>query len=163
MENIWVIISFILVVIGFLGTFLPVLPGLVLCFLGVLAYKFGAGANVSSTYIWVFGLLTALSLLLEYTLPAKINKKYGGSSWGSVGAVLGTFIGIFLIPIPLGFLIGMIGGVLLGEIIHDYRDISKAFRSAKGALIGFFVSTGYNMLVAICIFVWLFIDYFFGT
>jgi uncharacterized protein YqgC (DUF456 family) len=46
---------------------------------------------------------------------------------------IGTLLGLFLIPIPLGFLIGMLLGVFLGELIHDFSDTKKLL-ILKGAL-----------------------------
>ncbi len=102
-ETVIYILSIILLVVGILGTFLPVLPGLLLSFCGLLIYKFGAEADLSMAYIWIFGFLTAISILLNYIIPAKTTKKYGGTRWGSIGSIVGTFFGMFFIPVPFGF------------------------------------------------------------
>src|SRR5690606_31100447 len=107
------ILCIILLVLGILGTFLPVLPGLVLSFCGLLIYKYGTDSDLSMLYIWAFGILTAISAVLSYVIPAKTNRKYGGTRWGSIGSVIGTIAGM-LTPIPLGFLIGMFAGVFIG-------------------------------------------------
>ena len=86
------LISIILLVLGIAGTILPVLPGLLLSLCGVLIYKFGTGSDLSMAYIWIFSLLTAASIVLNYVIPAKTNRKYGGTRWGSIGSVIGTFV-----------------------------------------------------------------------
>lgn len=146
-EYFWLIISFLLIIIGILGTVLPVLPGLILSFAGLLAYKFGVDSSFNSIYLWIFGFFTLLSMTLDYIVPAKLNKKYGGTKWGSIGAVLGMLIGLFFIPTPFGFLIGMAMGVLTGELLHDKKDYQKAINSTKGALIGFLMSTSFNLII----------------
>lgn len=141
-------ISIILLILGILGTFLPVLPGLVLSLAGLLIYKYGTDSDLSVLYIWAFVILTLASAVLNYVIPAKTNRKYGGTRWGSIGSVIGTIVGIF-IPIPLGFLIGMFAGVFIGELLHDSKDMNKALKSTKGAFIGFIYGTGFSLVVGI--------------
>ena len=151
-QNILALISLLLIGVGILGTFLPVLPGLILCFAGVLLYKFGVNPNFSNWYVIIFGILTIASVILNYVIPLKTTEKYGGSNYGKIGGFLGTIIGFFFIPIPFGFLIGMFLGVFLGEILHDRNDKQKAFNATKGALIGFIYGTGFNLLVGLAMF-----------
>lgn len=142
-------ISVVLLFVGLLGTFVPVLPGLLLSFCGLLLYKFVAGGPLPTVYIWIFGVLTAASVVLNYVIPARQTKKYGGTSWGSIGSVVGTILGMLFIPIPLGFLIGMFAGVFVGELLHDRNDKKKAWNSTKGAMVGFLYGTGFNFMVGL--------------
>lgn len=146
------IIALVLLLGGFLGTFLPILPGLLLSICGLLIFKFGTENTMPMMYVWIFVLLTIASTVLNYVIPAKTNKKYGGTRYGSIGSFVGTLLGLFLIPIPLGFLIGMLLGVFIGELLHDFSDTKKAFNSMKGALIGFVYGTGFNMMVGLAMF-----------
>lgn len=143
------LISVLLMIIGLMGTFLPVLPGLLLSLGGFLLYKFGTSTDLSMAYVWIFALLTIASLILNYVIPAKATKKYGGTRYGSVGSVIGTIAGMLFIPLPLGFLIGMFLGVFIGELLHDSKDKKKAMNSVKGAFVGFIYGTGFNLVVAL--------------
>ncbi|MBK1897473.1 DUF456 domain-containing protein [Chryseobacterium paridis] len=152
------IFCLILLVLGMLGTFLPVLPGLLLSLCGLLIYKFGTDADLPMFYIWIFGILTVASAVLNYVIPAKTNKKYGGTRWGSIGSVIGTIAGMLFIPIPLGFLIGMFAGVFIGELLHDSKDMNKALKSTKGAFIGFIYGTGFSFVVGVAMFLVVVLD-----
>lgn len=152
------LISIVLLILGILGTFIPVLPGLLLSLCGVLIYKFGADAPLPMIYVWIFVFLTAISVLLNYVIPARTNRKYGGTRWGSVGSVIGTLVGMFFIPVPFGFLIGMFLGVFIGELLHDATDKKKAWNSTKGAFIGFLYGTGFNFMVGLAMFLVVLID-----
>lgn len=152
-----VIISIILLILGIVGTILPILPGLVLSLAGLIIYKFGTDADLSMIYIWAFAVLTLASVVLSYVIPAKTTKKYGGTRWGSIGSVVGTIVGMF-IPIPLGFLIGMFAGVFIGELLHDSKDTTKAWKSTKGALIGFLYGTGFSFVVGLAMFLVVILD-----
>ena len=146
------LISIVLLILGILGTFIPVLPGLLLSLCGLLIYKFGTDATLDMVYIWIFVFLTAVSVVLNYVIPARTNRKYGGTRWGSVGSVIGTLVGMFFIPVPFGFLIGMFLGVFVGELLHDASDKKKAWNSTKGAFIGFLYGTGFNFMVGLAMF-----------
>ena len=157
-QNLFIVLSIILIIIGMVGTILPVLPGLIISFAGLLLYKFGANANLPMIWIYLFGVLTLVSAVLNYVIPAKTNRKYGGTKWGSIGSVVGTILGMIFIPIPLGFLIGMFAGVFIGELLHDSSDKKKAFNSTKGAFIGFLYGTGFNLMVGLAMFLVVVID-----
>ena len=154
------LVSILLLLVGILGTFLPVLPGLLLSLCGLLIYKFGTDSSLSMVYIWIFVSLTLLSIILNYVIPARTNRKYGGTRWGSAGSVIGTILGMFFIPVPFGFLIGMFLGVFVGELLHDAKDKKKAWNSTKGALIGFLYGTGFNFMVGLAMFLVVLIDIF---
>lgn len=154
------LVSLILLVLGIIGTFLPVLPGLLLSLCGMLIYKFGTDAPISMVYIWIFVVLTILSMILNYVIPARATRKYGGTRWGSIGSVIGTFAGMIFIPIPFGFLIGMFLGVFIGELLHDAKDKKKAWNSTKGALIGFLYGTGFNFIVGLAMLLVVLFDIF---
>lgn len=149
----------ILLILGLVGTILPILPGLLLSICGLLIYKFGTDAPLSMVYIWIFVALTAISTVLNYLIPAKTNRKYGGTRWGSVGSIIGTLVGLFFFP-PFGFFIGMILGVFVGELLHDSKDKKKAINSVKGAVIGFIFGAGFNFMVALAMLLVVIIDIF---
>ncbi len=148
-NSVIILISVVLLVVGLLGTILPVLPGLLLSLCGLLIYKFGTDADLPMAYIWIFSILTIISAVLNYVIPAKTNRKYGGTRWGSIGSIIGTIAGMFFIPVPFGFLIGMFLGVFVGELLHDSQDKKKAWNSTKGALIGFIYGAGFNFMVGL--------------
>lgn len=152
-----VLLSIVLLILGIVGTILPILPGLVLSLAGLLIYKYGAEADLSMIYIWAFVILTVASVILSYAIPAKTTQKYGGTRWGSIGSVIGTIIGMF-IPIPLGFLVGMFAGVFIGELLHDNKDMKKALKSTKGAFIGFIYGTGFSFVVGVAMFLVVILD-----
>lgn len=153
------IIAIILLLVGILGTFLPVLPGLILSFCGLLVYKFGTNTDLPIIYIWIFGFLTLVSAVLNYAIPARTNRKYGGTRYGSIGSFVGTILGLIFFP-PFGFIIGMLVGVFLGELLHDFNDKKKALNSTKGALIGFIYGTGFSFVVGLAMFLVVITDIF---
>jgi uncharacterized protein YqgC (DUF456 family) len=85
--------------------------------------------------------------ILDYIIPAKGTKRFGGSKYGILGTNIGLVVGI-LAPIPLGFIIGPFVGAFVGELINDSTDSKKAFKAATGSFIGFLASTFMKFLVS---------------
>jgi uncharacterized protein YqgC (DUF456 family) len=139
MDIFLLIIGFALMIIGVLGSFLPVLPGPSISWLGlVLLYATHA---VEANY-WVIGicfLFTVILSVLDYVIPSKGTKKFGGSSYGIWGTNIGLVVGIFA-PIPFGFIIGPFVGAFIGEMLYD-KNQQRALKAATGSFIGFIASS----------------------
>lgn len=148
MDILLLIIGFICMIIGVFGSFMPVIPGLSVSWLGLLLLYF---TNTIPVNYWVLGitlLITLLLSVLDYFIPAKGAKKFGGSSYGIWGTNIGLFIGL-LTPIPFGFIIGAFLGAFLGELLYDSKNHTRALKAATGSLIGFLVSSFMLFFVAI--------------
>ncbi|SCY49487.1 DUF456 domain-containing protein [Flavobacterium caeni] len=134
------LLGFCCVVIGALGSFLPVLPGPGLSWVGVLLLY--CTKPVAANY-WVLGITLAVTvalIVLDYVIPAQGTKRFGGSSYGIWGTNIGLIVGIFA-PIPLGFLIGPFVGAFVSEMIYNSTDHKRALKAATGSFIGFLVSS----------------------
>lgn len=127
----------LLLVIGFLGTFLPVLPGTTLILAGACLFYFAMGWE-SSGLAWqglVFiGFLYTLSILLDWVSGALGAKWFGSSKWGIIGAIIGGVVGIFF-GIP-GLILGPIAGVFLFEIFFAKKQVKEASNSTVGTVVG---------------------------
>ena len=155
MDTLLILLGFICMIIGVLGSFLPVLPGLPSCWVGLLLLYLTKA--VENNY-WILGItlfLTIIITILAYTIPAKGTKRYGGSSYGVWGTNIGLVVGIFA-PIPLGFIIGPFVGAFLGELIYDSKNHQRALKAATGSLLGFLASSFINFMFCV-IFLGLFI------
>jgi len=142
------IIGFLFMIIGLFGSFLPVLPGPSISWLGLLLLYF---TNAVPVNYWVLGisfLITAVVSVLDYVIPAKGTKKFGGSSYGIWGTNIGLIVGIFA-PIPFGFIIGPFVGAFLGELLYDYKDHQRALKSATGSFIGFLASSFMKFVICV--------------
>ena len=151
MDSILLLLGFVCMIIGVLGSFLPVLPGLPSCWVGILLLYLTKA--VENNY-WILGItliITIIISILAYTIPAKGTKRYGGSSYGVWGTNIGLVVGI-LAPIPLGFLIGPFIGAFVGELIYDSKNHQRAFKAATGSLIGFLASSFINFMFCIVFF-----------
>jgi uncharacterized protein YqgC (DUF456 family) len=137
--------------IGILGSILPVLPGPGISWLGLVLLYF---TNTVPANYWILGITLVLTLVisyLDYIIPAKGTKHFGGSKYGIWGTNIGLVLGIIM-PIPFGFLIGPFLGAFIGELIYDSKNKKRAFRAATGSIIGFLASTFMQFLVCLLFF-----------
>lgn len=148
MDLILVLLGFICIAVGILGSFIPVLPGLSSSWVGLLLLYLTKA--VENNY-WVLGitfLLMIIITILDYVIPAKGTKKFGGSSYGVWGTNIGLLVGI-LAPIPFGFIIGPFLGAFIGELLYDSTNHKRAFKAATGSFLGFLASSFVNFLFSI--------------
>ena len=153
MDTVLLVLGLLFMIGGILGSFLPVVPGLTLSWIGLLLLY--CTETVPMNY-WVMGfalLLVIIITILEYVIPAKGTKKYGGSSYGVWGTNIGLIVGIFA-PIPFGFIIGPFVGAFVGELIYDSKDHKRAFKAATGSFVGFLASTFLNFMLCVVFLRW---------
>lgn len=157
MDILLLLIGFVCVIAGIFGSFLPVLPGPSISWTGLALLYFTTA--VAANY-WILGislLITIALTVLDYIIPSKGTKKFGGSSYGVWGTNIGLIVGIFA-PIPLGFLIGPFVGALIGELLYDYKDHQRALKAATGSLLGFLASSFMKFVVCMMylgLFLWI--------
>ena len=128
----------ILMLVGLVGIFAPILPGIPVAWLGLFIYAIGTGfERISVVTIIVFAAITALILILDALAPMLGAKKFHASRYGVLGAFLGMIIGVIF----LGFW-GIIVGPFLGAFLFEWlakRKAKGALKAAFGTFIGYVV------------------------
>lgn len=148
MDTILLLIGFICVIAGIFGSLLPALPGPGLSWIGILLLYL---TDVIPNNYWILGITLFITIgitILDYVIPAKGTKKFGGSKYGIWGTNIGLIVGIFS-PIPLGFIIGPFVGAFIGEYYYAKQERSQALKAATGSFIGFLASTFIKFVVCI--------------
>ena len=137
LHTLWYVIAAVLIVVGIVGTVLPVLPGVPIVFGGMLLAAWADHfAHVGTFTLVVLGVLTALALIVDFVAGMLGAKRVGASRYAVIGAMLGTLIGVFL-GLP-GLLLGPFVGALLGELVAG-GTLRKATGVGVGAWLGFVV------------------------
>ncbi|QTQ08697.1 DUF456 family protein [Macrococcoides canis] len=155
------IILWTLVVISFIAAFaglvVPMLPGVLLMWVGFFIYHFGINNSELSWFFWIAMItLTAVTLVSDYVAGSYFVKKFGGSKAGEFAAAVGMLIGSFLFP-PLGIIAVPFIVVLFVEL-YLQRDVAKAFNASVGSLLGFLTSTVAKFLILIIMIIWFILD-----
>ena len=99
-----------LVALGIAGAVLPALPGVPMVFAGLwLGAWIDGYARIGTGTLIVLGVLTALSLLIDFVASALGAKRVGASPKAVTGAVLGSLVGLFF-GLP---------GIILGPLVDS--------------------------------------------
>lgn len=131
------ILAFVLVAIGLMGTLLPAIPGVPLVFLGLVLAAWAEGLRfVGAGTLTVLGLMALLAYAVDLVAGALGAKKFGASRLAVLGAAIGTLAGLFL-GLP-GLVLGPFVGGAAGEL-YARRDLRQAGRAGLGAWLGLVV------------------------
>ncbi len=141
-------IGFLFVMLGLIGSFLPVLPGPLTSWLGLLILYFTSIVPRNYTFLGITLAIAILIWILDYIIPAIGTKRFGGSTYGVYGTTIGLLIGLFS-PIPFGILLGAFLGAFIGEMLHDKKNTRRAFRASIGSLLGLITSATIKFTVAV--------------
>ena len=136
MDIFLILIGFTLVLLGLVGSFVPIIPGPISAWSGLLVL-YQTSFLALDFYFLGTTLIIALGVfLLDYFIPMIGAKKFGGTKAGATGATLGLLIGVLFMG-PIGIFVGPFIGALFGELIRDFSDKKTALKAAMGSLIGF--------------------------
>jgi len=151
MNSILLIFSAGLIITGLIGSFLPIIPGPITSWLGLLAIYQIQDFSASNTLLTITFVLAITIFIADYFIPVIGSKYFGGSKYGIIGTSVGLLIGL-LSPIPFGIIIGAFLGALIGEYFGG-KSISEGIKPAIGSLVGIISSsiikfiTGFSFLV----------------
>lgn len=145
MDIVLLIIAAVFMVLGILGSFLPVLPGVPLSWIGLLIFYLIPGIGLNYLFLGITLAITILIYVLNLLIPAYGAKRFGGSKKGMIGATIGLVIGIFA-PFPFAVIVCPFLGAFIGEIIN--KSTSKtAIRAAFGSFLGLMASSFMEFVV----------------
>lgn len=135
------IIAIGLMVVGFAGTIVPMIPGLPLIFAGAwLAAYIDHYDKIGVVTLVILAVLTIVGLVIDWVAQTLGAQKAGATKLGILGSLIGTVIGIFT------GLWGLIFMPLIGAAIGEFIDHQDMLRSGK---VGF--ATWLGMMIGIVI------------
>lgn len=153
MDLFLIIIAAFFMLLGVIGSFLPVLPGPLSGWVGLLLVHITDIVPMDKPFLIITFIVALFIWILDYIIPAISTKRFGGSRAGMIGTSLGLLVGIFA-PIPGGIIIGPFFGAFIGELINK-SDSKTALKAAFGSFIGFLTSTFLKFTVSV-VFFWLY-------
>jgi uncharacterized protein len=135
MELFWWIIAIGLMVIGLIGTVVPILPGTTIILGAAIIHRVALGPERSCGLTALIGL--AVLALVSYAIDAGAAyigaKRFGATRWGLIGGIIGGLAGLFF-GLP-GLFLGPIIGAIAGELVGG-KKLVKAGRAGWGTILG---------------------------
>ncbi|MBS3900584.1 MAG: DUF456 domain-containing protein [Dethiobacter sp.] len=148
MTELALVLAVILFVLGLAGIVLPVLPGIILIYIGMLLYGIMTQfATLDANFFLLQGLVVLLAFGLDFVATAVGTKRFGGSKNAVWGAVIGIFVGLFLFG-PFGIILGSFLGAIIAEIMLG-KKMNIAVRSGFGTLIGIVGATALKIIIGV--------------
>ncbi len=139
-------LGFLLILIGIIGAFIPVLPGPPLSYAGMIIIHLSDKVSFHPNTLIYLGIIALIITLVDYILPIIGTRTSGGSRHGVVGASIGLLIGIIFFP-PFGIVIGPLLGAFLAEIINK-QPSDVAIRSAIGSFLGLMFGVVLKLIIS---------------
>jgi uncharacterized protein YqgC (DUF456 family) len=147
MDILFLILGFLFVCLGIVGSFLPILPGPLTSWIGLLLLHITKAVPIDWTFLGITLTISLLVWVFDYFIPAIGTKRFGGTRYGIYGTTIGLIIGL-LSPIPFGILLGAFFGAFFGELLYNKKDTNRALKASFGAFVGFLASATIKFSIA---------------
>jgi len=147
MTNLWWSASALLIVVGVVCTVVPVLPGALVVYGGILLGAWIDGyARIPVWLLILLGVLAAAATTVDYLAAAAGARRAGASPRAMLGATLGTLAGIFsglwgLLFLPLL-------GAAIGQYL-DHPDLARAGRVGFATWIGLLLGSAAKIAIVL--------------
>ncbi len=128
----WWTLTIGLMLVGLVGTIVPLVPGTILILSGAVLNHFTVHA-VGWPTLLVLTALAVLAQLLDLVSGAAGAKYFGATRWGAIGGIIGAVVGLFFGVI--GIFVGPLVGALIGELLGG-KGLLPAGKSTWGTFLG---------------------------
>ena len=147
-----VLVAFVLLIAGVLGSLLPVLPGPVLSLAGVYLYWWTTGYAEPALFVLLALTLVGLAGVVVDLFGGALGARTGGASatTTAVAAVVG--VALFFLAGPVGIVLGVAGTVFVVEFLRE-RDARASLTAAAYATLGVLASAAVQALLTLSILV----------
>ena len=159
MDIILLIIGLLLCLIGIVGSFLPIIPGPLTSWLGILLLNLTSAVEFNLNFVLITFTVAVSVGILDYIIPILGVKKLGGSRSGQIGTTVGLIVALIILG-PIGIIIGPFMGALLGEMSTN-KSIQDSLKPAFGSFIGVIAGSVIKFLISLS-FLFFYFDIFWG-
>lgn len=143
------LIAVLLVVSGFVGLLVPILPGIAFIFSGLLlAAWIDDFSRVSEMTMIIIGVIALAAWAIDFFASYFTVKKAKASKLALLGTIIGAVLGI------LGGVIGLIIGPVIGAVVGEFisrRNSGDAARVGVAAGLGFILALVVKLVLAMLI------------
>lgn len=157
MSGLGIALTAAVMVLGLVGTVVPVWPGLGVVWAAGLVYGVVAGFGaVGAVAFTVMTVLAIAGTVATVVLPHRGGAARGAPTSSLLAGLVGAVVGVVVLPV-LGLPLGALAGVWLAEMAR-LGDAARAWRATLGVLRGFglgvLVELGLGTVMIACWVVW---------
>ena len=102
MDIVLVLIGLLFMLAGIVGSFIPVIPGPPLSWVGLLVLHLTEAVTLSTSFLVITCVIAIGIAIMDYIIPAMGTKRFGGSRSGAIGTTVGLILGLIFLD-PSGF------------------------------------------------------------
>lgn len=144
-------------VLAFIGLIKPIIPSVLVLWVGFLIYQFGFhNGNLSWVFYVSMILFTVFILVADFIMNKYFVNKFGGSKLSELVALVAVIGGCFVFP-PFGIIIVPFVAVLVVEMIQE-PNLTKALKASFGSVVAFLASSVAQAIIMIIMVIWFFVD-----
>lgn len=144
-------------VLAFIGLIKPIIPSVLVLWVGFLIYQFSFhNGNLSWVFYVSMILFTVFILVADFIMNKYFVNKFGGSKLSELVALVGVIVGCFVFP-PFGIIIVPFVAVLVVEMIQE-PNLTKALKASFGSVVAFLASSVAQAIIMIIMVIWFFVD-----
>ena len=148
LEQAATILSFLLILGGFVAIVFPFAPSIPTIWFGIFLYAISHQyIAVNQSFMVLVSVIALGTIILDYTLSRAGAQKLMAGPWGVMGAVLGGLLGTFFGPVAT-YIIGPLTGAMVAELLHG-RDRVYSYKAGEYTIIAFMGGTVIKLLAGI--------------
>ena len=122
MDTLIILLGVFFIILGIIGSFIPILPGPITSWIGLLLIHFTSAIPYNWTFILTTLAVALLVYILDYIIPALGTKKFGGSKYGIIGTTVGLVVGLIFSRVHLELL-------LAHSLVHLLESLSMIMKT----------------------------------
>ena len=156
MDLLFICIAGAFILLGVAGSFLPIIPGPLTSWLGLLILDFAPSVFIETSFLMITLFIAIFVFFIENIVSVFGAKISGGGKGSIIGSAVGLILGLVFLG-PFGIIIGPFFGAFFGEIYANKDNKTGAFKAALGVLFGFLTGVLLKLVVGL-IFAYYFIN-----
>lgn len=154
------ILLWIIIIVLFIGSFagivFPIIPSVLLLWVGFIVYQFGINGSELNTIFWIAMIIFTVFLIsADIIANSYFVRRFGGSKVGESAAGIAVIVGSFITP-PFGIIYIPFLVVFVVELLMK-RTLKEAFNASIGSLIGFLGGSAAKIILQLIMIIWFFI------
>lgn len=148
MVELLTVVAIGLLVVGVIGSAIPLLPGPPLSLVGIYLYWWLSGyAEPGLPLLVALTLIGLLAVVAEY-FGGAVSARAGGASTLTTALAAAVGVVLFFVAGPLGIVLGVAGTVFAVEF-YRHQDPEQSLRTALYAAVGVLASTVVQLLLTL--------------